>query len=479
MIGAQGQSSRRFARPRQRGFALMLAMVVTILVLALGLAMLEVSRIDQVRSERDLEAVQAVSAAELGLARARAMALSQKIAWIGMTYNGAYLSDYFDWTPGNDPLYHGHQVCTIPFSAGGAPTPVGGSTLATYRVVVEDLTGSAISSGTYRIHSFGTSGPFTRHVCIDAQTLTFGSFLWFSDNENGVYFTSGDYLDGWLYTNDRLYINRDPVFAQRAHSAASSVRYYNGGPPADNPQFMNGLVLNAPVIEMTTVFSGGQLNAIRAMARSSGGIWQGSNGGYPYRVTFSSNGTFMVEKSDRRGRWTTVINNQSVASTNGAFYFEDDVQVQGVLDGKVTLGTPDGHDITITDNLYYAYPASISQVFQSGFDPNDALFNDKLALISGGDVVIDKTWDNSWSDFYLTGVVVAPNGSIRNASYTSSPTKRLHLWGGFTQGTRGAVGQISHTGFLKDYHYDTRFLTSPPPYLPQIGYEFQAWSLDS
>ncbi len=474
MMETEGLSGRHFARTRQQGFALMLAMVVTVLILALGLALLEASKIDQVRSERDLEAVQSVSAAELGLARARAMALSQKIAWAGMTYNGTYLN--FDYT--NDTAYNGHQICPIPFSAGGAATPVGGASTATYRVVVEDLTGSLISSGTYRIHSYGTSGPFTRHVYVDAQTLTFGSFLWFSDNENGVYFTTGDYLDGWLYTNDQININGNPVFQQRVHSGASSVNYRNGGPPNDNPQFNNGLVLNAPDIQMTTVFSGGQLNAIRTQSKATGGIWLASNGGNPYRVTFSSGGTFKIEKSDSKGKWTTVINSQTISSTNGAFYIEEDVQVKGVLNGKVTLATPTGKDITITDNLYYAYPASIATVFQAGFNPNNTLFDDKLALVAGGDIIIDKTWDNTWTDFYLTAVCVAPNGSIKNASYTSTPSKNLHLWGGFTQGTRGAVGQIGGSGFLKDYHYDTRFLTSPPPFLPQIGYEFQSWSLD-
>ena len=42
----------------------------------------------------------------------------------------------------------------------------------------------------------------------------------------------------------------------------------------------------------------------------------------------------------------------------------------------------------------------------------------------------------------------------------------------------GAVGLVNGAGFLKDYRYDTRFLLNPPPHLPPIGYEFQAWSLD-
>lgn len=465
---------RRLLRASQRGVALLLAMLTTILILTLGLAMLEVSHIDQVRSERELESVQAVAAAELGLARARAMALSQKIAWVGMTYNHDYL--LFDYSP--DPQFNGHQVCEIPFEQ-SPETPAGGSSTATYRVVVEDLTGLLVSSGRYRIHAFGSSGPFTRHVYTDAQTLTFGSFLWFTDYENGVYFTTGDYLDGPLYTNDHLNIWGDPIFQQRAYSAASDVHYAHGGPPQDNPQFLGGLALNSPTIDMGSVFSGGQLNAVRTMAKSAGGIWFGANSGYPYDVTFNSNGTFTIKKSDRRGRWTTLINNQTIASTNGAFYIEDDVQVHGVLNGQVTLATSSGKDVTVTDNLYYAWPSSVSQIFQPGFDPNNALFNDKLAVIAGGDVVIDKPWSGSWTDMYLTAAVVAPNGSIRNNSYTETPSKTLHLWGGFTQDTRGAIGQVGGRGFLKDYRYDLRFLLNPPPHLPQIGYTFQSWNLDS
>ena len=53
------------------------------------------------------------------------------------------------------------------------------------------------------------------------------------------------------------------------------------------------------------------------------------------------------------------------------------------------------------------------------------------------------------------------------------------MYGGIAQITRGTIGYASNPGegFLKDYKYDTRFMTSPPPFLPAIGAQFSNWQL--
>ena len=78
---------------------------------------------------------------------------------------------------------------------------------------------------------------------------------------------------------------------------------------------------------------------------------------------------------------------------------------------------------------------------------------------------------------YITAVCASVTGSFENQYYTSTPQKTLHLYGGITQMTRGAVGTTSGTGFLKQYLYDTRFMTSPPPFLPPVGAQFSNWQL--
>ena len=195
-------------------------------------------------------------------------------------------------------------------------------------------------------------------------------------------------------------------------------------------------------------------------------------------LTFNSDGTFTLQKGKSGGGWTTLVSSQAISTTNGAFYFQDNVQVSGTIDGQVTVATSSGKDIDITNNLTYSYPPNPATMFQAGFNQSDPLLTSKCALISGGNVVIDPpTWATLGANMYITAVCASVTGSFENQYYTSSPQKTLNLYGGITQITRGAVGQVSGTGFLKNYLYDTRFTTSPPPFLPPIGAQFSNWQL--
>jgi cytoskeletal protein CcmA (bactofilin family) len=455
-------------RRGERGIALPLAMIMVILALTIGLAFVEISRMDAVRAVREVQEMQATTAAEFGLARAKAMAGSQKAPWFMMSYDNQALT----FAPSLDPAYGGHEVCAL-----FADEPVGGNMNATYSVVIEDLSGWAATSGYYRIHAYGTAGPAAKHVMLDSEALTYASFGWLTNNEAGVYFADGDVIDGLVHTNGQLNIWGDPTFLGRVHSSASSIHYAHGGPPSDDPDFQHGVVLNAPEIDISSLLNAGHFTAIRNAAKS-GGIWLGPNQG-PYHVEFKNNGTVTIKKPKSRGSgWTTVINSQSLDTINGAIYLEDTVWVSGVLDGQVTLATPAGVDIEIVDDLTYRYPTDHHLIFQEGFDPSDPLFDDKLALVSGGDVSITKSWNSGWGDFYLNASVAAPNGKFWNESYNRTSQKTLHLYGGITQDVRGPVGQVGGRGFVKDYKYDTRFRMTPPPHLPTIGYEFGNWNMD-
>jgi hypothetical protein len=456
------------ARRREWGVALPLAMIIVLLALTIGLAFVEISRIDAVHAVRDVQEMEAVAVAEFGIGCAKAMARSQKSPWYMMDYNNQTLT----FETSGDPAYGGHEICTL-----FQDMPAGGNMDATYTVVVEDLTGWAATSGYYRIHSYGTSGMITRHIVLDSESLTYASFGWFTNDEAGEYFSDGDFIDGLVHTNDQLNIWGDPTFSGRVYSSGSSINYANGGPPSDNPDFQHGVILDAPEIDISSLYNSGHFTAIRSAAKS-GGIWLGPNQG-PYMVEFKNNGTVTIKTPKKKGGgWDTVINSQSLSTTNGAIYLEDTVWVSGTLDGQVTLATPAGVNVEIVDDLAYAYPSSHVQIFGDGFDPTDPLFDDKLAIVSGGDVAITKSWNSGWGDFYLTASIAAPNGTFWNENYTRNGQKTLHIYGGITQDVRGPVGQVDGRGFLKDYRYDTRFRVTPPPHLPTIGYEFGNWELE-
>ena len=440
-------------RAAQRGMVLPYALFVTVLILILGLAYLQTSATESLVATRNVQRLQANAAAEYGLARACAMADSQHGVWFTMTYNGSLLS----WTP--SASYGGYEVSNL-FTNQAVPS----SAEATYSVVIQDLTGDIVNSGTYRIHSYGTVGNYTRHVSLDSQALTFASFGWLTNSENGVWFRTGDWLSGLIWTNGQFNIDGDPTFNGHVYSGSGSLNYMNGGPPTDNPDFVDGITYNAGDINIAGLLSGGEITAIQNVANAGGVSKAKAANGYGYTLTFNSGGTFtLVENGGGSGHSAkspvTLYNNSPLSAINGVFYFQDTVAVSGTIDGQVTVATSSAGDIDITGNLDYSYPANPATMFAVGFNQSDPLLTSKCALISGGNVVIDPpAWSDLGTDMYITAVCASVSGSFENQYYTSSPQKTLHLYGGITQITRGAVGTTSGTGFLKDYLYDTRFI---------------------
>ena len=454
----------------ERAFALPVAMMVTLVVIVLGIAFIEIGRMDGVGATRDVQDMQALAAAEFGMARA--MSMSQVLPWSSMTYNGSPL----DWVWSSDPLYSGHQTCVL-FS----DVPVGDVYDSRYTVVVEDLSDYLPTSSHYRVHSFGTCGPRTHHVTMEALTQTFAAFGWLTDDEVDMYFFSTDVVDGWVHSNDQIHIFGTPVFTGEVHSAADSLDYWHGGPPQDLPDFQEGLFLDSPEIDIQSPLVAGHVVSVRTPAMQPTGIHLPPNDGRLYDVEFASDGTVTIQRMNAIGTWESVIANKALSTTNGAIYVEDTVQISGTLNGEVTIATPQGIDMNIIDDLVYAYPPKPKDAFDEDFDPFDPAFDDRLGLLSGGNIIVKKEWNDTWTKIVVMGSIVALNESFRNWFYDSVMEKELYVYGGMAQYVRGAVGTYgvgSAKGFVKYYRYDQRFLDDPPPYYPVVNYDYRGWQLN-
>jgi hypothetical protein len=62
-------------------------------------------------------------------------------------------------------------------------------------------------------------------------------------------------------------------------------------------------------------------------------------------------------------------------------------------------------------------------------------------------------------------------------NYTTRPASgTLTVFGGIVQNYRGPVGQLSGVtvvnGYAKNYIFDTRFATNPPPHYPVVGNKY-------
>jgi len=256
-----------------------------------------------------------------------------------------------------------------------------------------------------------------------------------------VWFTSRDYLQGPVHSNDRLNIAYNPVFDGPVSSAASSVAYYNGGPPNDNPAFNQGLTLNATPVQLPL-----SVTPLRTAA-ASGGLWLEGN----TTIAMQADGSMLVTNPARG--W---VNQQTAAPANGAvFVNQGNLTVSGTVKGQMTLGT--SNDIIIANNIQYAQnPAT------------NPASTDMLGLVAEQNVVVSQ---NAPYDLTIHASVMALNESFTVEKWWVGPAKgTLDVLGGIIQYRRGPVGTFSGSnkvsGYSKHYVYDKRLQAMTPPFYP-------------
>jgi hypothetical protein len=227
-------------------------------------------------------------------------------------------------------------------------------------------------------------------------------------------------------------------------------------------------------------------------AQNAGGRYFGPSGRQGYHFIFKADGTYDVRRVNGKVNepngyaWgqmmhilngTTLVGNYSISSTCGVIYVEDQVWVEGVVNGKVTLAAADvdttGVDpsIFLNNNITYANEDS------------------GLLAVAEYDVLIPLVVPD---DMTLNGIFVAQNGHFgRNHYDTSMPNawetyiKRnsLTLNGTIVSNGREGTKWVSGTGaYLSGFNtrnntYDRDLVSDPPPLTPEVSdtYEFIEW----
>ena len=286
----------------------------------------------------------------------------------------------------------------------------------------------------------------SRQVAVVLSTQSFSRYSYFTDLEvqpsgSPIWFTSRDVLTGPVHTKDRFNIAWNPVFNGPVSSARSSINYYNGGPPTDNPAFNGGLSLGAASVQLPLT-----VTPLRAAA-ASGGMWLDGN----TTIVLQSDRTMRVTNPARG--WTNVTMPQPA---NGAvFVNQGNLTVSGTVSGQLTLGT--SNDVILNNAVRYANdPQQISTS------------TDLLGLVAEQNVVVSQS---APYDMTIQASVMALNESFTVESWWQGPPKgTLNVLGGLIQKRRGPVGTFSGTqkasGYSKNYVYDTRLMSMSPPFYP-------------
>jgi hypothetical protein len=348
---------------------------------------------------------------------------------------------------------------------GGVQSLGGGS----YTAAIADLgiIGGSGNVRRYRITSTGTYGNMSRVLVNYVQVDNYARYLWFTDKEifsgSTVWFWTQDRLNGPTHTNGHFNIAGDPVFENETRSVDSYIRFFNNGsninlsqltnPPYDNPDFQQGMNFGA---EPTTMPS--QALSLRAAATSGGLSLRGNT-----TVVLNDDGTMNVTNS-RKG-WD---NRNMALPANGALFVNSgNLDISGTLNGRLTAGA--SYDVIIRDDIVYADDPRIN--------PNS---DDTMGIIAENDVVISS---NSPFNLEIDACVMAMNTSFMLDYWWLGPPKgALNVYGGIIQDERGPVGTFNGvtgqkvSGYSKNYLYDSRLLSSPPPFMPTTGdYIALAW----
>lgn len=315
----------------------------------------------------------------------------------------------------------------------------------------------------YSIVSSGSVRGQTRTVIIEGtRRKTWADFALWSNNNRAIYFKSGEKFYGRVHANTQLYFSGDPEFFEKVTSA------YNGyGGSTNRVIFHKGFIKPVATDTMADV----DFNSLRNSATM---IFTGTT-----YIAFS--GTNMLISNSRMG-WSSYETNIPpycvvyVASASSGSERYGDAYVAGVLDGRVSIVTE--RDILITNHIVYA------------IDPKtNSASDDALGLISARDVVVTTSCPSNlfiYAHIMATGKATpsSSDGSFGVQNYYSRPPSGfLNVHGGIVQDYRGAVGTFNPStgqlvsGYEKNYTFDERFRTDPPPEYPPLGNEliFGSW----
>ncbi len=324
--------------------------------------------------------------------------------------------------------------------------------------------------------------------------------VWFGDNESvrgELHSNGGIRMDG---TNDSLVTSALSTYiCSSSHGCSSS----NCILPCSWNWSVNGCecpgvwgsgpdsnLWNYPVpaIDFSTITL--DISQMKTEAQTSGvylPTTNGSNDGY--HIVFLANGTFDVyiinslnsalqQLNDGWTAWewhseeiqTETFDNNYAIPANGIIFVEDDVWVEGTVNGRATLIAallPDNpnkrKNIYINGNIHY--------LARDG--------NHILGLIAQQSVRVPR---HAPTDLTIDAVLLAQNGHCYRNYYASHRvTNNIEVYGSIITNQVWTWTWVSGTTVVDGYTnttsiYDPNVIFAPPPYFPNTGeYDFISW----
>jgi hypothetical protein len=326
------------------------------------------------------------------------------------------------------------------------------------------------NSSTYCIVSTGTVNGVSRVVqLLDVYQPTYAQFALWDHLNMGLYFGSGENYHGHVHADDELYFTGSPQFYA---PLTSDYGTYSGS--LSGVYLQNGLTLNSYQGTMADINFNSGSSSLKSIATSSGVEISGNT-----TLTFNG-GTVSI--TNPTGGWTN--HSYSIPASGGIIYVANNGSTTGSKAGTIYLegGTVTGPLTVVSENTMY-----VENSLTYTHNPvNTPTTTDALGLISQDNIWVDTGAPNNLTiDAAMIAAGTSGDGSAGSfgaLNYSTRSAGTLTIYGGIVQNQRGAVctfnsnGQVQN-GYAKNYSYDPRFLTKPPPNYPVVAGQinFSQW----
>lgn len=322
----------------------------------------------------------------------------------------------------------------------------------------------AQSLTTYSVLSVGIVKDARRLVIINGlhQQSWAKYALWYDIDPGTLIIATGEQFFGPVHANCMLKFLGSPEFFGTCTTASTNflgstnaVIFHQGFDMGVTPNSMASINFSSLQNKAGMVVTG--MTSI-TFTNSAMRVTNAKKGWNNTLVDFPSNGLIYVKNP----------------GTTGASATQGIAKVAGVLDGRITIAAD--YDIYVTNHLRYAvHPTNGS--------------DDALGLLTRRDFIVASSCPNNvdvFAHIMATGnaTVTKDDGSFWVQNYnTRSASGGLNVFGGIIQNKRGPVGTVNSqsgapvSGYSKNYIYDTRFASTPPPYYPTLTneYEWASW----
>jgi hypothetical protein len=310
--------------------------------------------------------------------------------------------------------------------------------------------------------------------------------IWLGESESvsgQMHANGGIRMDG---TNDSLVTSAKTTYICTPDHGCSNEEkpgVWGAGPNSDLWSFPE------PEIDFVTITM--DLSNLKTQAQADGNYYAASN--YGYLVRFQNNGTYdlytitslydslrQIDDDDFSGyeykaeeiKNMTFLANHPLPN-NGIIFIEDDVWVEGTVNGKVTLVSATFPD-TLSTNTSIFINNNVRYVARDG--------NNALGLIAQKNIQVPR---HAPTNLYIDGVMLAQKGRVYRAYYYYSSDRLIknyiEVYGGIITNKIWTWTWVSGSTTVDGYNqtksiYDTKLTFSPPPYFPTSGdYTFITW----